>query len=140
IDFLQRILSNAKDQLNLINTVLDLSKVEAGRLEVSLSPASVDSILQDVLKQLDGERQGKHLDIQVTMPETVRPILTDANKLKQVLINLIDNAVKYTNEGKVEIALVVNPVDSQPVRIDINDTGAGIPSDRFQDIFEPFFQ
>src|SRR2546427_8975050 len=75
MDFLQRILSNAKDQLHLINTVLDLSKVEAGRLEVSLAPASVDSILQDVLKQLAGERQGKNLDIQVRMPEVVKPIL-----------------------------------------------------------------
>src|SRR5438874_5802668 len=64
MDFLQRILSNAKDQLHLINTVLDLSKVEAGRIEVSLAPVSVDTVLQDVLKQLDGERQSKNLEIE----------------------------------------------------------------------------
>src|SRR2546425_10849284 len=92
MDFLQRILSNAEDQLQLINTVLDLSKVEAGRVEVSLSPASLDSVVRDVVKQLEGERQNKNIALEVHMPETVKPILTDANKLKQVLVNLIENA------------------------------------------------
>jgi PAS domain S-box-containing protein len=140
LDFLQRILSNAEDQLQLINTVLDLSKVEAGRVEVSLSPASLDSVVSDVVKQLEGERQNKNIALEVHMPGTVKPILTDANKLKQVLVNLIDNAVKYTEEGNVVIDLAVSPLDFQPVRIDITDTGIGIPSERLQDIFEPFFQ
>jgi len=140
IDFLQRILSNANDQLQLINTVLDLSKVEAGRLEVNLAPASLDSLVRDVVKHLEGERENKSVDIAVHIPETVRPVLTDVNKLKQVLVNLIDNAMKFTEEGAVAIELTVSPVDCQPIRIDITDTGIGIPSDRLQDIFEPFFQ
>jgi protein-histidine pros-kinase len=140
IDFLQRILLNAKDQLHLINTVLDLSKVEAGRLEVSLFPASLDGVVREVVKQFQGELQNKAIQIEVNVPKVVKPIATDASKLKQVLVNLIDNAVKYTDEGKISIAVVTRPVDSQPIRIDITDTGIGIPSDRFQDIFEPFFQ
>ncbi len=140
IDFLERILANAKDQLQLINTILDLSKVEAGRLEVSLSPASLDSILRDVVNQLEGESQNRNVPIQLKLPKTVRPILTDTTKLKQVLVNLLDNAVKFTQEGKVVLELTVSPVDFQPVQIDVSDTGPGIPSGRLQDIFEPFFQ
>jgi protein-histidine pros-kinase len=140
MDFLQRISSNARDQLQLINTVLDLSKVEAGHLDVSLSPASLDSVLQDIVKQLDGDRQNKNIEIELSIPKTVKVISTDANKLKQVLVNLIDNALKYTNEGKITVVLAVSPVDFQPLRIDITDTGVGIPPEQLQDIFEPFFQ
>jgi protein-histidine pros-kinase len=139
-DFLQRILSNAKDQLHLINTVLDLSKVEAGHLDVILAPISLGSVVRDVVKLLEGKVQNKDICIEVQIPETVNPVLTDANKLKQILVNLIDNAVKYTQEGRVVVELAVNPADCQPIRIDIIDTGIGIPPERLQDIFEPFFQ
>ena len=140
IDFLERILANAKDQLELINTILDLSKVEAGRVEVNLSPAGVDSLARDVVKQLQGERQNRNIAIELRLPDTVKPILTDATKLKQVLVNLVDNAVKFTEEGRVLLEVMVSPVDFQPVRIDVTDTGPGIPTERLQDIFEPFFQ
>jgi PAS domain S-box-containing protein len=139
-DFLERILSNSKDQLQLIDTVLDLSKVEAGRLEVSLSAANLESILQDIVKQLNGDRQKKNIEIELKIPKTVKPIPVDSNKLKQVLVNLIGNAVKYTDEGKITIVLDVSPVDFQPTRIDITDTGVGIPEERLAEIFEPFFQ
>jgi PAS domain S-box-containing protein len=140
IDFLQRILSNAKDQLQLINTILDLSKIEAGRVDVSLAPASLDSIIRDVVNQLEGQRHDRKVEIDLNLPQTVTPVLTDESKLKQVLVNLIDNALKYTRKGGVLVDLSVNPLDFLPLRIDITDTGIGIPPDRLQDIFEPFFQ
>ena len=140
IDFLERILVNAKDQLHLINTILDLSKVEAGRLELNIAPASLDSVVSEVVKQFEGERRNGKVEIEVSIPGTVTPLLTDENKLKQVLINLIDNALKFTEEGKVKVELIVNPIDFQPTRIDISDTGIGIPSGHLQKIFEPFLQ
>src|SRR5205823_4727264 len=139
-DFLERILVNAKDQLQLINTILDISKVEAGRLEVNVAPTSVDSVVREVLKQLEGERRNRNINVKVRIPETVKPLVTDANKLKQILMNLIDNALKFTREGQVTVEVIVGPMDFQPVRIDIADTGIGIPSDRLEDIFEPFLQ
>jgi PAS domain S-box-containing protein len=139
-DFLERILVNAKDQLQLINTILDISKVEAGRLEVNVAPTSVGSVVREVLKQLEGERRNRNVSLEVHIPETVKPLITDASKLKQILTNLIDNALKFTAEGQVTVEVVVDPIDFQPVRIDITDTGIGIPSDRLQDIFEPFLQ
>ena len=140
IDFLQRILLNAKDQLQLINTILDLSKIEAGRLEVSLAPASLDSLIRDVVKQLHGQCRDRNVNIELSLPRTTKPVLTDTNKLKQILVNLIDNAVKYSQDGSVRVELAVSPLDLKPLRIDIIDTGPGIPSERLQDIFEPFFQ
>jgi signal transduction histidine kinase len=89
---------------------------------------------------MEGKIQNKNISIDVQIPETVKPVLTDANKLKQILVNLIDNAVKYTHEGSVVVNLGVSPAECQPLRIDITDTGIGIPSERLQDIFEPFFQ
>jgi len=139
-DFLERILFNATDQLQLINTILDISKVEAGRLEVNLAPTSIDSVVGEVLKQLEGERRNRNVNIEVQIPGTVKPLVTDPNKLKQILTNLIDNALKFTQEGQVTVEVIVGPIDFQPVRIDITDTGIGIPSDRLQDIFEPFLQ
>jgi len=140
LDFLDRILLNAKGQLQLINALLDLSKVEAGRLEMNVGPVSLDSVVREVVKQLEGERENVDVDLEVSIPETVKPIETDANKLKQVLINLIDNALKFTERGKVSIGISVSPVDFQPTRIDVADTGRGIPPDRLDDIFEPFLQ
>ncbi|HYR41484.1 MAG TPA: ATP-binding protein, partial [Terriglobia bacterium] len=139
-DFLERILVNAKDQLQLINTILDISKVESGRLEVNVAPTSVDSVVREVLKQLEGERRNRNVNIEVRIPETVKPLVTDASKLKQILTNLVDNALKFTQEGQVTVEVIVGPINFQPVRIDITDTGTGIPSDRLQDIFEPFLQ
>jgi PAS domain S-box-containing protein len=140
IDFLDRILVNAKDQLQLINTILDLSKVEEGRLEVNIAPTSVDSVVREVVRQLEVERPKGNVRIELRIPETVKPIVTDTSKLKQVLINLVDNALKFTEEGQVTVEVTVSPIDFQPLRINISDTGAGIPSDRLQDIFEPFLQ
>jgi two-component system sensor histidine kinase/response regulator len=140
IDFLDRILVNAQHQLQLINTILDLSKVEAGRLEVNIGLTSVDSLVRDVVKQFESECLKQNVRIEVRIPETVKPIVTDASKLKQVLINLIDNALKFTEEGQVTVEVTVSPIDFQPIRIDVTDTGVGIPSDRLEDIFEPFLQ
>jgi protein-histidine pros-kinase len=138
IDFLERILVNAKDQLQLINTILDLSKVEAGRLDVNVAPTNVGSVVREVVKQLEGQGRNKNVNIEMRIPENMNPVVTDANKLKQVLINLIDNAVKFTEEGTVTVEVLVSPIDFQPMRMDIVDTGIGIPPDRLEDIFEPF--
>jgi PAS domain S-box-containing protein len=140
LDFLGRILLNAKGQLQLINALLDLSKVEAGRVEVEVGPVSLDSVVREVVRQLEGERENPDIELEVSIPETVKPIETDVNKLKQVLINLIDNALKFTERGKISVGVSVDPVDFQPTRIDVSDTGKGIPPDQLDDIFEPFLQ
>jgi PAS domain S-box-containing protein len=138
-DFLGRILLNAKDQLQLINGILDLSKIEAGRMEMQLEETSVGAILHDVIKQLNAERRSPDVELVTNVPEESTSIETDAAKLKQVLMNLLDNALKFTPRGKVTVDLEVGP-DGRPLRIAITDTGVGIPPDQINEIFEPFRQ
>jgi protein-histidine pros-kinase len=139
-DFLKRILLNAQDQLRLINSILDLSKVEAGKLDVEAHPVAVDEMVRDVVKQLEGQRRNAGVEITLRVPPSTRPITTDGGKLKQVLINLIDNALKFTESGSVTVSVVTSPMDSSPVRIDVTDTGPGIPAYQLHEIFEPFQQ
>src|SRR5207249_1643197 len=84
--------------------------------------------------------RNRNVAVEVSIPPTVKPVLTDANRLKQVLMNLIDNALKFTEQGKVTVEVVVNPMDFQPIRIDVCDTGIGIPPGHLHEIFEPFLQ
>ena len=140
LDYLQRILLNAKDQLQLINSILDLSKVEAGRMELQVEPILIDAILRDVVKQLEPKRRSPDIEFILRLPAAVQPITTDPQKLKQVLMNIVDNALKFTPRGTVTVELIVNPDDLKPIRIDVTDTGVGIQPDKLTEIFEPFRQ
>jgi len=140
VDFLRRVLSNAKDQLQLVNTVLDLSKIEAGQMHVEAEPVSIDLIVRDVVDQFEIERRNSEVQIVLCLPPAVAPIRGDARKIKQVLMNIVDNALKFTNRGTVTIELIVGPRNIQPIRIDVTDTGVGMPPDRIYEIFEPFQQ
>lgn len=140
IDFLERILINARDQLGLINSVLDLSKVEAGKMEMQTAPVAVDAIIREVVKQLEGDRPNAGVKIVLRPPESTPPIQTDGPKLKQVLINLVENALKFTERGTVTVELITNPPDGLPLQIDVTDTGTGIPAHHLKEIFEPFRQ
>jgi PAS domain S-box-containing protein len=139
-DFLQRILLNAKDQLQLINGILDVSRMEAGKMDLSFEDTSIGSLVSDVAKQLDAERRNPDVELVLHVPEVMAPIQTDIARLKQVLVNLIENALKFTTQGAVTVDIEVSPFDLRPTRIHVTDTGVGIPEERIQEIFEPFRQ
>lgn len=109
-------------------------------MDVQVSTVSVDAIIQDLVKQLGGERQNAGIEIVLRFPPAIKPIQTDAQKLKQVLMNLLENALKFTERGSVTVEVAVNPIDARPVRIDVIDTGIGMPPDQLNEIFEPFRQ
>ena len=140
IDFLDRILLNATDQLQLIDSILDLSKVEAGRMELRVEQVSIETMIRDVVKQLETEGRSRDVEIVLRLPPNVRPVRTDPQKLKQILINLVDNALKFTKRGSVTIELVLSSPSMEPIRIDVTDTGVGMPPARIHEIFEPFKQ
>jgi two-component system sensor histidine kinase/response regulator len=138
--FLDRIASNGHHLLTLVNNVLDIAKVEAGRLTVTTGLVNVDQLLHDIVGQLDGQPREAGVTLSAKAPEDVVPIESDSVLLKQVLINLTGNALRFTREGSVVLSLDADAKTGQPLRIHVTDTGIGIPRERQAAIFEPFEQ
>ncbi|MFP3948010.1 MAG: PAS domain S-box protein, partial [Longimicrobiales bacterium] len=142
ITFLERVLSNGRHLLTLINEVLDLAKVESGRMELEIEEVSLDKLVRDTLGQLEGQvraSKGDKVKLRPEIPERTAPLETDRAKLKQVIINLVGNALRFTEEGEVAV-IVEASADGTAQAIHVQDTGIGIPEDRLEAIFEAFQQ
>ena len=140
IAFLDRITANGQHLLALVNNVLDISKVEAGRLIVTTGPVAVDQLVRDVVAQLEGQPRPPAVQLRAEVPSGMSQIETDGVLLRQVLINLAGNAIRFTHEGSVVIAAESDPASGKPLRIHVRDTGIGIDPSRHAAIFEPFEQ
>jgi len=138
--YLERILDNGKHLLGLINTILDLSKIEAGKVEVNVVPVELDVLVRETLAQLEGRIVDKKIQLLADLPPRIAPFPTDPDKLKQVLINLVGNAIKFTEKGSVTVRVVVDPMGNVPRKIEVIDTGVGIPKNMQEKIFEAFQQ
>ncbi len=125
--------------LNLINDVLDLSKIEAGQIDVVNTPCDLHLLLKRVgdVSRHRAQAKGVAFSIDIS-PEVPRGILTDEGKLRQILVNLLGNAVKFTEIGQVTLEIAEKP--TQSLRFDIRDTGVGIPPNELEDVFDPFKQ
>ncbi len=138
-DYQERVLTNADHLLNLINDVLDISKIEAGRLELVRKVFSLRDWVSDIDNQTRVLADEKELqfkvDIDARMPEY---IVGDPARIKQAVINLISNAVKFTEEGMIRFIIRKHGRDAW--RIIVEDTGIGIPSHMQETIFEEFRQ
>jgi PAS domain S-box-containing protein len=139
LTYLDRIASNGRHLLTLVNNVLDIAKVEAGRLTVTTGLVALDELLRDVVAQLEGQPRDAGVVLRAEVPENLAPITSDLVLLRQVLINLAGNALKFTHAGSVVLAVEADR-NGQPLCIHVRDTGIGIPVERQQAIFEPFEQ
>ena len=140
IAFLDRITANGQHLLALVNNVLDISKVEAGRLIVTTGPVAVDQLVRDVVAQLEGQPRAPTVQLRAEVPASMSSIETDGVLLRQVLINLAGNALRFTHEGSVVVAAEADAATGTPLRIHVRDTGIGIDPSRHAAIFEPFEQ
>lgn len=136
----QTIKRNGKHLLEIINDILDLSRIEAGKMEVDVERCSVAEVFADIESLMRPQAKEKSLELRIVsdgdVPATIE---TDRKRLKQILINLVGNAVKFTEEGHVEVCLRHVSKDDVPnLQIDVSDTGIGIKKDRISDLFEPF--
>ena len=149
-EYLGLVHESGESLLGLLNDILDFSKVEAGRLELDSTPFDVRETVGDTMKSLGFRAHGKGLELAYTVDDAVPPLLVgDPGRLRQVLVNLVGNAIKFTHEGEVVLDLRGEPVgdDDDPdapgrVRLtgSVRDTGIGIPADKQRVIFEQFQQ
>jgi signal transduction histidine kinase len=129
--------ANSNHLLELINDVLDISKIEAGQLQVSREPIDLKAIAEKVLQTVQPLAQKKSLDLRWDLPETLEPILSDRRRVEQILMNLLGNAIKFTEAG--EVRLRVEPAGAD-LRIEVSDTGIGMAEADLARLFQPFFQ
>lgn len=124
--------------LSMINDVLDLSKIEAGRFELDMQPTDLLKLFQDIGDMISVRASNKQLDFKSEIsPNTAPFIYADSGKLRQVLINLLGNAVKFTASGSVTLRTTT---ENLILTIEVIDTGTGIPADKLDDLFQPFVQ
>lgn len=132
------ILAGGRHLLTLINEVLDLSRIEAGRLSLSIEPIDVRDVISDGLSVVKPLADGRSVTIRdETAGASIPKILADPYRFKQVLLNLLSNAIKYNREGGLVVVSATVP-KSGTLRVSVMDTGPGIPPDKQPLLFEPF--
>jgi len=133
----QRIDKSGRHLLGLINDVLDFSKIEAGQLTLTINPFSIKDVIQAVVTSTQSLAAEKRLPIKVETASDLPPILGDERRVTQVLLNLVGNAIKFTDSGEIRIDAERSNGD---VMLSVTDTGPGIPAADLETIFEEFRQ
>ena len=139
----QLIVASAETLLTIINDILDLSKIEAGQLELEDEPLDLHELMQDTVSLMSHGARAKHIDVVLEIRNDVpRFVRGDPTRLRQVLTNLVSNAIKFTSAGSVvvSVASLTRDGDGCRLRFGVRDTGIGIAADAVLRIFEPFRQ
>jgi PAS domain S-box-containing protein len=142
-EYLELVKTSADALLTVINDILDFSKIEAGKLDLDPQPFALRDSLGDTLKTVAVRAQGKGLELACQIDDDVpEGLVGDLGRLRQVLINLVGNAIKFTDRGEVVVRVATDPAADGGVglRFSVTDTGIGIPADKLGAIFEPFVQ
>lgn len=133
--FLRRIRANGEHLLALVNQILDLSRIESGQIELYWQDADARRLVSEVTELMEVLAREKGLRLLLELPEELPLVRTDPARLRQILLNLLGNAVKFTVRGSVICRLSSHP---EQLSIEIQDSGPGIPEDQREAIFEPF--
>ncbi|MDW8202564.1 MAG: PAS domain S-box protein, partial [Cyanobacteriota bacterium SKYGB_h_bin112] len=140
---LQTIERSGNHLLELINDILDLAKIEAGQLDIHLAPVSIANLCHASLTFVSTQAAKKGIRLVTNLPPQLPELLVDERRIRQVLINLLTNAVKFTPHGgqvTIEVSLQSTAPDADWLRIAVIDTGIGIPPKHLQHLFQPFVQ
>ena len=158
-DFVETIRSSGDALLTLINDILDFSKIEAGKLDLETQPFEIRTCIEEALLIVASKASEKNLELAYLINQpTPAAILGDITRLRQVLVNLLNNAIKFTGEGEVVVYVSAQPIDHSAaahaetaipvivdatqykIQFDIKDTGIGIPPDKLEHLFKSFSQ
>jgi signal transduction histidine kinase/DNA-binding response OmpR family regulator len=135
---LDRVSRNARDLLELINNVLDLSKIEAGRMDVYAEPADARDLIERAIGVVEPLKENRPVKLHMEIEDGLPSLRTDRTKVQQILINLLSNAIKFTNEGEVKVR--AERAGPDRINISVSDTGVGIAESDIAKIFEEFRQ
>jgi PAS domain S-box-containing protein len=142
-EFVDVINNSASALLTIINDILDFSKIEAGALELDPIPFDLKLAISDVTSLLVAKAQEKGLELVINYPAVMPSrFIGDGGRLRQVVTNLVGNAIKFTKEGHITVTVAVSEARDgvSCIRIDVSDTGIGIPADKLNHIFDKFTQ
>ncbi|MEN9429938.1 MAG: hypothetical protein RJA86_797 [Pseudomonadota bacterium] len=142
-EFAETIQSSANILLKIINDILDLSRIEAGKLPIEHYPFRTEAIIKEVMNLLSPLAEQKHIQLLTELPDNLpHTLMGDADRLKQVLLNLLNNAIKFTEAGDVTLSVIVNNIHHHTATLTFNiiDTGIGLSPEQLQKIFNPFTQ
>ncbi|MEO1622625.1 MAG: ATP-binding protein [Cyanobacteria bacterium J06632_3] len=137
-DMVSRILANGQHLLELISDILDLSKIEAGRLDLTVTSIDLPTLVSTTVASLQSLADQKQLDLKVDVLLSNSMIANDSNRLRQVLTNLLSNAIKFTEVGIVQVTVREPELDW--IELVVSDTGIGIAADELVHIFDAFHQ
>jgi signal transduction histidine kinase/CheY-like chemotaxis protein len=137
--YLTRIKANGTRLARMITDLLDLSRVEAGKMVLSFEYVALPEVAGDVIEQLRPLASAKHLQVDLRSDDPGLRVWADHDRLSQILTNLVDNAIKYSPEGATIAVDLLSP-DHEMARIVVRDTGQGIPADALPKLFDPFFR
>lgn len=132
---LRTILGAGKHLLSLISQILEYARIEAGKESLSLEPFTLEDVLRECYEIFAPQVAEKHLEFRLKLPDTTVRLLADPLKIRQIIFNLLSNALKFTETGFVALSA---EVDNGVVRISVQDTGPGIPAEGLPRVFEPF--
>jgi signal transduction histidine kinase len=137
--YAENIMASGRMLLGLINDLLDLAKIEAGKLELHLSSVDMADMARNLIDFMRPLAEKKSLQLVAEVPQDIPRIQSDAGRIQQILYNLLSNAVKFTPEGGL-VELKLSRVDEEHISIVVRDTGLGIPADKLSTVFEKFRQ
>jgi CheY-like chemotaxis protein/nitrogen-specific signal transduction histidine kinase len=142
-DNLELVNYSAESLLSLINDILDFSKIEAGKLDLDYSDFRIRERLKEVVQSLNARASQKNLELILRVaPDVPEVVVGDLGRIRQIIVNLIGNSIKFTEEGNItlEVRLESEDKDRVELRFDVTDTGIGMPREKLDLIFNPFTQ
>jgi PAS domain S-box-containing protein len=143
-EYLNIVKSSAHSLLHIVNDILDFSKIESGKMDIESIEFSLDNMMRETMRPLAVRAHQKGLELLLHVATDVPDkLMGDPGRLRQIIVNLVGNAIKFTEQGEVEVAVtIIRPLHDGKIglRFNVRDTGIGIPKDKFKTIFESFSQ
>ena len=143
-EYLSMVKSSADSLLHIVNDILDFSKIESGKLDIEIIEFSLENMLRDTMKSLATRAHQKNLELLLHIaPDVPDRLQGDPGRLRQVIVNLVGNAIKFTETGEIEVSVLCIEGKRESrfrLQFSVRDTGIGIPPEKFQTIFESFSQ